>query len=144
MFVIVLNLGGNKQSLNINEHFDMGRTAEVITSSMQSGYHDGWVRGKATQICEFAFVGLAAVLFSCSINGIKLLRYIYTISYVMSLYLYIFSVIVDPKKFVAEPYVGVVLVKLWDIFRLGCILPDIWAAIMPLLVLNNFIESNKA
>ncbi|XP_014099583.2 maltase A1 [Bactrocera oleae] len=62
MFVIVLNLGGNKQSLNINEHFDMGRTAEVITSSMQSGYHDG--------------------------------------------------VIVDPKKFVAEPYVGVVLVKL--------------------------------
>ncbi|XP_039956813.1 maltase A1-like [Bactrocera tryoni] len=62
MFVIVLNLGGNKQSLNINEYFDMGSKAEVITSSMQSGYHDG--------------------------------------------------IIIDPSKYVAEPYVGVVLVKL--------------------------------
>ncbi|XP_011178703.2 maltase A1 [Zeugodacus cucurbitae] len=61
LFVIVLNLGGKEQSLNINEHFDMGRQAEVITSSLQSRYYDG--------------------------------------------------IVVDPSKFVAEPYVGVVLVK---------------------------------
>ncbi|XP_036332353.1 maltase A1-like [Rhagoletis pomonella] len=62
MYVIVLNLGAREQSLNINQHFDMGRQAEVITSSLQSAYNDGDI--------------------------------------------------LDPSKYMAEPYVGVVLVKI--------------------------------
>ncbi|XP_017484307.1 PREDICTED: maltase A1-like [Rhagoletis zephyria] len=62
MYVIVLNLGAREQSLNINQHFDMGRQAEVITSSLQSAYNDGDI--------------------------------------------------LDPSKYMAEPYVGVILVKI--------------------------------
>lgn len=57
--------------------------------------------------------------------------------------IFIYSVIVDPSKYVAEPYVGVVLAKFWWVLRLGWISPDIWAAVIPFLVLNNFTESNK-
>lgn len=76
LFVIVLNLGGKEQSLNINEHFDMGRQAEVITSSMQSVYYDGWVRGQVAWFHEPLFVDLVAVLLLLAVNTAIILIYV--------------------------------------------------------------------
>lgn len=41
MYVIVLNLSRNDQTININSHYDMGSKAEIITTSVQSKNSDG-------------------------------------------------------------------------------------------------------
>ncbi|CAD7013260.1 unnamed protein product [Ceratitis capitata] len=57
LFVIVLNLSGKRLQLNINEHFNMGGQAEVITSSLQSTYHDGDIVDPRTYVAE-PYVGV--------------------------------------------------------------------------------------
>lgn len=41
MYVIVLNLGTQDHTININQYYQMGNQAEVITTSLQSKHVDG-------------------------------------------------------------------------------------------------------
>ncbi|XP_037945294.1 maltase A1-like [Teleopsis dalmanni] len=60
MYVVVLNLGASDQVININENYDMGSKAEVITASVQSQYVDGDTLDP-TKFTAQAYVGTVLV-----------------------------------------------------------------------------------
>lgn len=41
MYVVVLNLSKKDQTININNYYNMGSKAEIITTSIQSKHFDG-------------------------------------------------------------------------------------------------------
>ncbi|XP_059226398.1 maltase A1 [Stomoxys calcitrans] len=60
LYVIVLNLGTHDKTININKYYDMGKKAEIITTSMQSKMVDGQVIDP-TQFVAQAEVGTVLV-----------------------------------------------------------------------------------